>query len=562
MELRPYQKEAIEHTLKAWETNPSVLLHLATGTGKTIIFSELCRILASQQKRICVVMHLQTLVGQTVTKLTSFWKEGVGIVCASFTKEKDASHLITVSSIQSLHRYLQKHPECAFDYVIVDEGHHIPPKNIPSQYGDTLTELFARNANLRLLGVTATPFRMKQGSIAGTEHSWFSDITFSYDVKEAQKDKYLCMYQHLLPEDIRHDLDKLPISNGDYQKAPLSQCMREKRHLDSILESIQKYAKGRRHIGVYTVDIEHAEAISEILNAGGVPAGCVHSKNENAPVFQAFAEGRIRALISVDMLTEGFDFPGMDCLVIASPTKSLARHLQIIGRGLRIAEGKKDCLILDLACNALYHGSARSPIFHTAEEPPVDLRICPKCATLNGVIPGVPRTYRCTHCGEMLYTPESRMARGKSSKQIATLKKMYPFLEPEDLKTILPKTNTFPCISTSYTIKRGPYGEYIELSLLLFYDQHIFGITLKLSPEGCFQDYFRFIWSQWGKGACPQSVHECIQALESGNFAVPDQISIRFDKNNNLKPAWDTRRPHLDGMAKIQVPFFMRRAAS
>ena len=123
MELRPYQKNAIEHTLSAWKNNDSVLLHLATGTGKTIIFSEICRMLAEREKRVCIVMHLQTLVDQTVKKLSRFWKGRIGIVCASYAREKDSSRRVTVSSIQSLHRYVQKHANCAFDYVIVDEEH-------------------------------------------------------------------------------------------------------------------------------------------------------------------------------------------------------------------------------------------------------------------------------------------------------------------------------------------------------------------------------------------------------------------------------------------------------
>ena len=550
MQLRPYQTQAIDHVFSKWKTSSSVLLHLATGTGKTIIFSELCRQLASQGKRVCILMHLHTLVQQTRDKISLFWDKPIGLICSTYSKIKDSSCLITIASIQSLSPYLKNNPDCSFDYCIIDEGHHIPPKDIYSQYGQTLSELYERNPNFKILGVTATPFRLKQGSIVGGENSWFSEISFSYNVIQAQKDGFLCLYHHIVPVDLRDDLSQIPLSGGEYQKVPLSELLRQPKNLSSISKSIINYAKDRRHIVVYAVDIKHALAIEKKLHESGIPTGCVHSKSVlNESTFKQFTSGVLRVLVSVDMLTEGYDFPAIDCIVVARPTKSLARHLQIIGRGLRIAEGKKDCLIIDLVGNAYFHGSARHPILHE-EGPKSEIIVaCPHCFTLNGVVPGNTKTYVCTNCGFDLREAagitapkKNKLSNGKIRIRQEKERPLLPYLEEDEIRRAVKKGQSFSCISAFYQKKQFFKSNYIAVTMYFEHEGHTFSASLNLSPEGLYRDYFLTIWDFWGDKAVPNTVDECITAIQEARFAIPSTVKLKYTKKGNLRPhfPWGT----------------------
>ena len=400
--LRTYQQEALDAIKTAFREQPNVLLQAATGAGKTILFSALIRDYLTQYPgvvRIMIAAHRQTLVQQAVDKLLKVWPEGasqIGIACSSLSSRTDFSKPVVVGTIQTIARQLNKMELGRCNVLIIDEVHMVPPMaekgKEPSQYEQVINRLRHFDPRARILGVTATPYRLNWGYIYGDvktqdpSRNWFPDLTYSIDIATLREQGYLCELEkwgHSAP-----DLSHVSISkaNGDYKENELSAEMSREVHLESAVNAVREYASDRKHIVVFAVTIEHAELLSERFRQSGYRSAFVHSKmpdGQVAATLAAFANGSVNVLVNVGKLTEGWDCPQTDCVVLCRPTKSAALYVQMVGRGLRIAEGKDKCLMLDLAGCLEEHGAPEDPVVKNKPPKKTEWIECPSCGKEN-----------------------------------------------------------------------------------------------------------------------------------------------------------------------------------
>lgn len=398
--LRPYQEQAVSAVTAAMGRDRYVLLQAATGAGKTIVFCEaIRRWLRDFNMRIAILAHRRELITQARNKLLTVWPQApIGIACAGVSKEVDVDQPVVIGSIQTLTRRAGETEP--FDLIIIDEAHRIPARGegISSQYHSFLQTMENYNPRLRVWGVTATPFRLGHGYIYGREcrpgrTNLFPSLCYRIGISDLQARGFLCPVRAKEAEDIRTELAAVRTSGGEYRINDLSDLMSKPAHVGSAVKAYTDYGEDRGHVLVFCVTIDHAEKVQEAFREAGYTSGCVHSRmslRERDRVLSDFAEGRVRVLTNVGVLTEGWDCPQTDLILLCRPTKSPALFVQMIGRGTRTAPDKEDLLVLDLAGNYRAHGDPDSPIVDIpsgapkeSDEPPGrEMKVCPEC---NGV---------------------------------------------------------------------------------------------------------------------------------------------------------------------------------
>jgi DNA repair protein RadD len=417
MVLRPYQEAAVDAIVSASLTDRFILLQLSTGGGKTIIFSELIRRwLQEYRMRILVLAHRKELIEQAADKLRKVWpKAPIGIACASVSSHADLFQPVVIGSVQTVTNRLGKCPP--FHLVIIDEAHRLPPRNKESQYRTLITKMEEYYPQLRVLGVTATPYRLGHGYIYGSRcrpgaTNWFNKLHFSIRLSDLQEQGYLVPMRAKETVDIDGELRRIRTSGGDWNLGDLSELMSRERHVGSAVHAYREYGEGRWHVVVFCVTIAHAERVRDAFRAAGYDAECVHSEmpmDERARILEAFDAGRLHILCNVGVLTEGWDCTRVDCILLCRPTKSPGLHIQIIGRGLRPHPGKTDLLVLDLSGNMRRHGDLDSPDVsipkasgngNDREPVTAPMKTCPACRE---ILPA--STMECPECGH-LWEPE------------------------------------------------------------------------------------------------------------------------------------------------------------
>ena len=403
--LRPYQEECIEAIVRAIPHDRHILIQAATGAGKTIVFCELIRRLLADWPhiRIGILAHRRELITQAHTKLLKVWPEApIGIACASLGGPVDTDRPVVIGSIQTLIN--RAATTAAFDLIIVDEAHRIPPINHASQYSEWLGAMKRYNPEARILGVTATPFRLGHGYIYGPvckpgNQNLFDALHYRIGIKDLQAQGFLCGYRAKEAENIEYDLSTVKVS-GDYNIKDLADVMSKEQHVGSAVKAAQDYAQDRKRIVVFCVTIDHAKRVSGAFGDAGISSAAVHSEMPTAQrdmVLRQFEAGRIRALCNVGVLTEGWDSPAVDCILLCRPTKAPALYVQMVGRGLRPFPDKKDVLILDLSNNCRTHGDPDSPsvgIPGKAVKTVAPTKSCPKCMEIVPI-----GAIACRECG-------------------------------------------------------------------------------------------------------------------------------------------------------------------
>ncbi len=385
MELRDYQKEVIE----ILKTNGNKLIQAPTGSGKTIIF---CKYIQQSGLKCLVLAHRGELVRQAQDKL----EIATGLKCGAFSaylNKKDIKN-ITVASIQSLANW--SGDINFFDAVIIDECHRVPVKSKDSQYAKVLNKFSGK-----LIGFTATPYRLDHGDIYG-DGEWWKELDFQIPLRQLIEEEYLTDYKHLtskFSKKIKSDVKKLKVVAGEYNTGEAGDLMAEKMNVYAVLNSVPEE---REHIVVFCVNILHAEALFEMCEES---KGIVHSKlNNNQETLEAFDRGEMRWLFNVGVLTEGWDCTRVDAVVLARPTKSAALYVQMIGRGLRLHQGKDFCYIYDIVCNYSEFGLVDNPRINTDDQErsegtgKKEEEVCPECFT-------VYIGDECPECGYKLAPP-------------------------------------------------------------------------------------------------------------------------------------------------------------
>lgn len=387
--LRDYQEASIQHLYKYFnEKSGNPIIALPTGTGKSIVIGEFARRAIAQYRdtRILMLTHVKELVDQNIKTLINVWPTAPAAVYSAGLGRREVSQ-ITFAGIQSVY----KKPELFghIDLVLIDECHLVSPKGT-TMYQKMLNKLRKENDYLKVIGFSATPFRLGQGMLTDHETGLFDDVAFDLTGRNA----FNWLIQEgwlapLIPKQTAEMLDVtgVKMSGGEFILKQLQEHVDQEEITMRALRETVHHAADRKHWLIFASGIEHAEHIADFLESQfGVSAAAVHSKltdEERDQRIADFKSGKIRALANNNILTTGFDFPEIDCIVMLRPTASPGLWVQMLGRGTRPAEGKENCLVLDFAGNTRRLGPINDPVLPRKKgkgSPGVaPVRLCESC---------------------------------------------------------------------------------------------------------------------------------------------------------------------------------------
>lgn len=399
--LRPYQSAALQACWSYLRNRPgNPALVLPTGAGKSPLMAAIAReAVENWRGRVGILAHVQELVGQNAAALQRFAPDlDIGIYAAGL-KSRDRFNPVQVMQIQSVAKRASALGR--FDLLLIDEAHRIPLRG-EGMYLQFIEDCRRFNPNLRVIGLTATPFRLQGAAVpvCGPEHV-LTEIAYEARIPDLIRDGFLSPLVSRAGE--RPDLAGVKTRGGEYVEAELASRMDEVGLIARTCDDLVARAADRRAWIVFCVNVAHAEHVQEALEARGIAAGLVHAgttKAERARLIAAFQRGSLRAMVNVNVLSEGFDAPHIDCVAMLRPTKSPGLYYQQVGRGFRMAPGKADCLVLDYSGNVLEHGPVdairveRSPRKGPAKVITAQAKECPRCSAL---LPLGARVCECGH---------------------------------------------------------------------------------------------------------------------------------------------------------------------
>lgn len=357
MDLRPYQEAARAAIHGEWDQgHKRTLLVLPTGTGKTIVFAAVAEDQVRRGERVLVLAHRGELLEQAAQKIGTV----SGLGCAVEKAEQSSAgswYRITVGSVQTLMREkrLDRFEPDHYGTIIVDEAHHI--------LSDSYQRVLDHFPEANVLGVTATPDRGDMRNLG----QYFDSLAYEYRITQAIKDGYLCKIKaQTIP--LKLDMSGVGTQAGDYKAADVGHALDP--YLDKIADEMRTYCAGRKTV-VFLPLIETSRRFCALLQARGIRAAEVNGNSDDrAEILADFASGHYDVLCNSMLLTEGWDCPSVDCIVVLRPTKIRSLYCQMIGRGTRLAPGKDHLLVLDFLWHTTRHELCR-PACLICESPEV-----------------------------------------------------------------------------------------------------------------------------------------------------------------------------------------------
>lgn len=425
MQLRPYQEAAVAAVADWRRDRPADrgVLVLPTGSGKTPVIARLTADEIAAGRRVVQLVHRKELLQQNIAT-TMRMVPDVGIYAANLGR-KDRTRAVTVASVQSLRR--DPYAIGPVDLVLIDECHLVPLEE-DTAFRKVLAGFRAlRGESLAVVGLTATPYRLGSGILWEGDDPFFAGAIFEARIPDLLTDGYLCPVRPRAGR-VAFDL-KGVATRGDFVASELNARVDIDEKTKGVVAECVDAFRDRRHWLLFAVSVAHAEHLADALTAAGIPAAAVHgglSDRERADRLTAFKAGTLRAAVSCELLTTGFDFPAIDAIAMVRPTKSAALYYQMVGRGFRVAATKADCLVLDFAGNVVRHG----PVDTLAD------RITGRTTDGEGVAPA-----KECECGAILATavrvcPECG----------------HTFPEPDRLREVTTRPTARPILSTDVAL--------------------------------------------------------------------------------------------------------------
>lgn len=349
MELRPYQAEAKAAVFEQWDKGAfKTLLVLPTGCGKTIVFAKVAEDCVRQGYRVLILAHRGELLEQAADKI----KKSTNLGCATEKAEQTCLgswFRITVGSVQSMQREkrLSQFSEDYFNVIIIDEAHHC--------ISDGYQKVLQHFPSAKVLGVTATPDRGDMRNLG----EFFESLAYEYTLPKAIREGYLSPIKAMtIP--LQLDLSGVSIQSSDFKAGDIATALDP--YLHQIADEMMKYCRDRKTV-VFLPLVKTSQKFKEILNEKGFKAAEVNGESKDrAEVLEAFDKGEYNVLCNSMLLTEGWDCPSVDCVIVLRPTKVRSLYSQMVGRGTRLCEGKSHLLLLDF----LWH-TERHELCHPAD---------------------------------------------------------------------------------------------------------------------------------------------------------------------------------------------------
>lgn len=387
MQLRPYQAGAIDDLWSWFSSNPegNPIVEASVGAGKSVMIARTCQraIVEYPGTRMLVIVHQKELLDQNVEKIIRVWPEvDIGIYSASHGR-KQLDRTVTYATIGSI--YKRAYDIGRVDIVLADECHLINPKDT-GMWRHFLSELKRTCPHVRVVGWTGTPFRGNGVWLTAGEDALFTHIAARVTMRQLLDDGYLSPLVPA-PTAARIDTDGVRTSGEDFVVSELAKRADTPELVDATCNEIVSLAAARRRWLVFAVTVEHAQHVADALRHRGVSAEIVSGetpKTERDRLIADFKAGRIRCLINVAVLTTGFDVPEVDFIALLRATKSPVLYVQIAGRGMRLADGKENCMWADFTdtterLGAVDQIKGRMP--HTGGSGEAPFKLCPNCGT-------------------------------------------------------------------------------------------------------------------------------------------------------------------------------------
>ena len=413
--LRPYQQLAIDAVyqhLREHDTNPVVVI--PTGGGKTPVMATICRDAVQQWNgRVLVLAHVKELLQQSVDKLRQVCSDlPVGVYSAGL-KRRDTEHAVIVAGIQSV--YKRACELDAFDLVLVDECHLIPADG-EGMYRQFLSDARIINPHVRVVGFTATPFRLDAGPICREDH-FLNAVCYEVGVRQLIADGFL---SPLISKAglVKADTSQLHVRAGEFVASEVEQAMDDTELVESACSELVEATRDRNAVLIFASGVKHGRHVCRVLaEKHGIECGFVCGETPDAERDELLARFRgepdglfprapLKFLCNVNVLTTGFDAPNVDCVVLLRPTLSPGLYYQMVGRGFRLFPGKANCLVLDYGGNVLRHGPVDQLLLKDKlrlGEGEAPAKECPQCQALIA-----PAYSHCPQCGYEFPPPERK----------------------------------------------------------------------------------------------------------------------------------------------------------
>lgn len=526
LELRPYQRDAIDALyayLRIHDDNPVIVA--PTGSGKSALIAKICGDAVQRWNgRVLVLAHVRELLEQNADKIRRMCPElRIGVYSAGLGR-RDTSTSVLVAGIQSIYkRAAELDP---FDLVVIDEAHTIRTDG-EGMYRQFLSEARQYNPQLRVIGLTATPYRMKSGPICAPDH-FLNAVCYEIGIKELIRDGYLSPLVSKAGR-ARADTTRVAVRGGEFATAELELVMDRDELVQTACCEIVEQTRTRKACLIFASGLRHGRHVCRVLQEQhGIECGFVRGETpdpERDDLLSRFRGDRtgvlftdvapLKYLCNVNVLTTGFDATHIDCIAMLRPTMSPGLYVQMVGRGFRQHPGKANCLVLDFGGNVLRHGPvdqvrAKPPAANEGGLPPA--KECPECHSL--IATGYAR---CPDCGHEFPPPE-RQRHDARATNAGILSGQLTEAELDVLD-----------ITYSVHTKRGadenaPRTMRVEYRL---------GLSYYVSDFVCFEHtgWARRKAEQWWKARSPDPVpgtaEQAVDIANAGGVATTDTVTVR-----------------------------------
>lgn len=381
VKLRDYQQRSIDmlyQSMREHDGNPCLVL--PTGAGKSHVVAALCKDALQQwpETRVLMLTHVKELIEQNAEKMREHWPGAPMGICSASVGQRRLGEPITFAGIQTVRTMSARIGHV--DIIICDECHLISHKD-EGGYRKLIGELTLINPRLRVVGLTATPWRLGHGLITDAP-AIFSSLVEPVTIEELLHKGFLAPLRSKTTT-LKYDVSDVSTRKGDYVEAELQAAVDTDDQNAAVVDEVIARAGERKAWLVFCAGIAHAERVAQVLESRGIKAACITGdtpKAERKRILTAFKRGEIRAVTNANVLTTGFDYPDIDLIAMLRPTKSPVLYVQMAGRGLRPKSHTDHCLVLDFAGVVEMHG----PI--TRVQPPkkkgkgeAPVRKCPEC---------------------------------------------------------------------------------------------------------------------------------------------------------------------------------------
>lgn len=511
--LRYYQREAVDAVwdhIRNAEGNPVVVL--PTASGKSLFFAQLARDVVAWGGRAVFLSHVRELVQQVADHIL---EEDpllpVGIYSAGLNSKE--INQITVAGIQSACR----NPEAfgKLNVIFVDEAHRIPPDGL-GQYRTFIEAARSLNPALKVVGATATPFRTSTGPVA-TPDGILNHVCYEAHIKPLIAQGYLSKIISKATRSCKIDTSAFHVRAGEYVQEEVDAVMMDDdRVAFACIEILEKTIDTRKSVLIFASSVAHGQKIAEMLRGLDAPNGVAEvygetESDERTDILHGFKAGRISYLVNCSVLTEGFDAPNVDCVVLLRPTASPGLYYQMTGRGFRIAPEKKDCLILDFGQNILRHGpvdqidsTGRGGGSGKGEAPAKE---CPECQSVIAAGYGV-----CPDCG-FTFPP-----RGTGHDKVSGEESILS--EPVTMNVSRVEYNLHYNASKNSTTLKVTYWNADE-------NLHSVDEWVCLQHQGFPRQKAETWWEQRTLDGCPSTVSEALQMTDK--LKIPESITYEYE---------------------------------